>query len=85
MHHLGNPDRLRPDGTTRDFVDLRLVVPAPRLRLAPAVDLERLLAATADGAFTISPDGKIAQWNRTAEKMLGYPESTPTRRSEWIR
>ncbi len=36
------------------------------------MNLEKLLAATADGAFTTSPDGKIAQWNRAAEKMLGY-------------
>jgi PAS domain S-box-containing protein len=36
------------------------------------MNLEQVLAATADGAFTTSPDGKIAQWNRAAEKMLGY-------------
>ena len=36
------------------------------------MDLERHLAAAADGAFTTNLDGKIAQWNRAAEKMLGY-------------
>jgi PAS domain S-box-containing protein len=36
------------------------------------MNLEKLLAATAAGAFTTSPEGKIAQWNRAAEKMLGY-------------
>ena len=36
------------------------------------MNLEKVLAASPDGAFTTSPDGKIAQWNRAAEKMLGY-------------
>jgi len=36
------------------------------------MDLERHLAAAADGAFTTNLDGKIAQWNRAAERMLGY-------------
>jgi PAS domain S-box-containing protein len=36
------------------------------------MNLEKHLAAAADGAFTTSPDGKIVQWNRAAEKMLGY-------------
>jgi PAS domain S-box-containing protein len=36
------------------------------------MNLEKVLAASADGAFTTSPDGKIAQWNRAAERMLGY-------------
>jgi PAS domain S-box-containing protein len=34
--------------------------------------LDETLARTADGAFAIGPDGKIALWNRAAEKMLGY-------------
>jgi PAS domain S-box-containing protein len=42
------------------------------LHFASIMDLERHLAAAADGAFTTSLDGKIAQWNRAAEKLLGY-------------
>ncbi len=34
--------------------------------------LDQALARTADGAFAITPDGKIALWNRAAEKILGY-------------
>lgn len=36
------------------------------------MDLGKLLAATAAGAFTTSPEGKIALWNRAAERLLGY-------------
>lgn len=30
------------------------------------------LASTGDGAFAIAADGRIALWNRAAEKILGY-------------
>jgi PAS domain S-box-containing protein len=36
------------------------------------MDLGKLLTATAAGAFTTSPEGKIASWNRAAERLLGY-------------
>jgi PAS domain S-box-containing protein len=36
------------------------------------MDLGKLLAATAAGAFTTSPEGRIASWNRAAERLLGY-------------
>jgi PAS domain S-box-containing protein len=35
-------------------------------------DLEQALARAADGAFAITPDGKIVLWNTAAEKILGY-------------
>ena len=34
--------------------------------------LDKVLAPAADGAFVIDGDGRIALWNRAAEKMLGY-------------
>ncbi len=34
--------------------------------------LDEAFARTADGTFAIGPDGRIALWNRAAEKMLGY-------------
>lgn len=34
--------------------------------------LDQALARTADGAFAISPDGRISLWNRAAERILGY-------------
>jgi len=34
--------------------------------------LDEALARTADGAFAIGQDGRIALWNRAAEKLLGY-------------
>lgn len=34
--------------------------------------LDDVLAASADGAFAIDPDGKIVFWNLAAEKILGY-------------
>jgi PAS domain S-box-containing protein len=36
------------------------------------MDIEKLLAATVDGGFTTSPDGRIGHWNRGAERILGY-------------
>jgi PAS domain S-box-containing protein len=36
------------------------------------MDLDALLASTADGAFTVGPDGRIASWNRAAERLTGY-------------
>jgi PAS domain S-box-containing protein len=35
-------------------------------------DLDRALAHTGDGAFVIGADGRIALWNRAAEKIMGY-------------
>jgi PAS domain S-box-containing protein len=37
------------------------------------MDLDTLLGYTADGVCAVSSDGKIALWNRSAEKILGYP------------
>jgi PAS domain S-box-containing protein len=37
------------------------------------MDLDTLLGHTADGVCAVSNDGKIALWNRSAEKILGYP------------
>ena len=34
--------------------------------------LDQALARAGDGAFAITSDGKIALWNRAAEKMMGY-------------
>lgn len=34
--------------------------------------LDEALTRAADGAFTINGEGRIVQWNRAAEKMLGY-------------
>ena len=34
--------------------------------------LDEAFARTADGAFGIGPDGRIAFWNAAAEKLLGY-------------
>ena len=34
--------------------------------------LDEAFARTADGVFAIGPDGRIALWNRAAEKLLGY-------------
>lgn len=35
-------------------------------------DLLEILARTADGAFAVTPAGKIVLWNRAAERLLGY-------------
>lgn len=37
------------------------------------MDLDGLLTQTADGAFAVTPEGKIVLWNRGAERILGYP------------
>lgn len=34
--------------------------------------LAQAFARTADGAFAVGPDGRIALWNGAAEKLLGY-------------
>jgi PAS domain S-box-containing protein len=36
------------------------------------MDLDALLGRTADGVCAVSGDGKIAFWNRSAEKILGH-------------
>jgi len=36
------------------------------------MDLNGLLANTADGACAVNLDGKIVLWNRAAEKIVGY-------------
>jgi PAS domain S-box-containing protein len=36
------------------------------------MDLDALLSQTADGVCAVSSDGKIALWNRSAEKILGH-------------
>ena len=38
-----------------------------------AADLDRLLTNTADGVCAIGADGRIGFWNRSAERLLGYP------------
>lgn len=35
--------------------------------------LESAFRQTADGAFAISPEGRITLWNPAAERILGYP------------
>lgn len=37
------------------------------------MDLDELLANTGDGVCAVVPDGKIVLWNRSAEKIFGYP------------
>jgi len=37
------------------------------------MDLDGLLTNTADGVCAIGVDGRIVLWNRSAERMLGYP------------
>jgi PAS domain S-box-containing protein len=37
------------------------------------MDLDRLLTDTADGVCAIGVDGRIVFWNRSAERLLGYP------------
>jgi PAS domain S-box-containing protein len=39
----------------------------------PAMDLDTLLGRTADGVCAVGRDGRIAFWNRSAERILGYP------------
>jgi PAS domain S-box-containing protein len=34
--------------------------------------LEQSLARAGDGAFAIGPDGRVAVWNRAAERILGW-------------
>ncbi|MBI4587806.1 MAG: PAS domain-containing protein [Candidatus Rokubacteria bacterium] len=36
------------------------------------MDLDELLANTADGVCAVTPEGKIVLWNRSAEKILGH-------------
>jgi len=37
------------------------------------LDLEDLLRETADGVFAVNAQGRIALWNRSARRILGYP------------
>ena len=37
------------------------------------MDLDALLTNTADGVCAIGVDGRIVFWNRSAERLLGYP------------
>ena len=37
-----------------------------------AMELDKLLSNTADGACAVTPGGRIILWNRAAEKLLGY-------------
>jgi PAS domain S-box-containing protein len=37
-----------------------------------SMDLDRLLANTADGVCAIGADGRIVLWNRSAERLLGH-------------
>jgi PAS domain S-box-containing protein len=34
--------------------------------------LEQALARAGDGAFAVGPDGRVAVWNRAAERILGW-------------
>jgi PAS domain S-box-containing protein len=34
--------------------------------------LEQTLARAGDGAFAVGPDGRVAVWNRAAERILGW-------------
>ncbi|MDO8478718.1 MAG: LuxR C-terminal-related transcriptional regulator [Candidatus Rokubacteria bacterium] len=38
----------------------------------PDEALERALARAGDGAFAVGPDGRVAVWNRAAERILGW-------------
>jgi PAS domain S-box-containing protein len=38
----------------------------------PNEALEQVLARAGDGAFAIGPDGRVAVWNRAAERILGW-------------
>src|SRR4030095_15624915 len=38
----------------------------------PTTSLDRALARAGDGAFVTGIDGRIALWNRSAERILGY-------------
>jgi PAS domain S-box-containing protein len=38
----------------------------------PTTSLDQALARAGDGAFVIGADGRIALWNRSAERILGY-------------
>ena len=40
----------------------------------PAEALEQALARAGDGAFAVGPDGRVAVWNRAAERILGWSE-----------
>ena len=36
------------------------------------MELNDILADAADGACSVTPEGRIAFWNKAAEKILGY-------------
>ena len=42
------------------------------MRVHEPTDLDQALARAGDGAFAIGADGRIALWNRAAERILGY-------------
>ena len=37
------------------------------------MELDEILSNTADGVCAVTSEGKITLWNRSAEKILGYP------------
>ncbi len=37
------------------------------------MDFDELISNTADGVCAVTSEGKITLWNRSAEKILGYP------------
>ncbi len=39
-------------------------------------ELFTLLDGTADAAFTVDEQGLICSWNRSAERVFGYPAAT---------
>jgi PAS domain S-box-containing protein len=39
----------------------------------PPTDLDTLLSNTADGVCAIGAEGRVVLWNRSAERILGYP------------
>jgi PAS domain S-box-containing protein len=43
-----------------------------RAEPAATTSLDRALARAGDGAFVIGADGRIVQWDRPAERILGY-------------
>jgi PAS domain S-box-containing protein len=44
-------------------------------------ELFALLEQTADAAYTVTEDGEICSWNRSAERLFGYPAGEVLRRN----
>jgi PAS domain S-box-containing protein len=44
-------------------------------------ELFALLEQTADAAYTVTEDGEICSWNRSAERLFGYPADEVLRRN----